>query len=307
LEARPTRVGRDDAQVCAVADNHPRRARSFASCSASSRQRHTRRFAHGAHGYAPIGQTVVQTGPVAAGNPFRFSTKCFDRETGLSYYGFRYYSPMLGRWISRDPIKEHGGYNLYVMTGNAPLVHIDRLGLVTYDYRPTNIRNMPWYSIPDIGLGDADDGLAVGDTDQHVHLSGRCVQQLNSAGNCECRMSFTISEYDHIRIGESYAGDADLARLIYGHEQRHIQSMRRELDRLGDRLAIEEAHTQPCSQCQERMRTLSISSGFEISQITSLESLHVNLLSPGEHELVPPIDDLFPPSSGSYVPTTFWP
>ena len=36
----------------------------------------------------------------------RFSTKYYDAEADLYYYGYRYYSPSLGRWISRDPIKE---------------------------------------------------------------------------------------------------------------------------------------------------------------------------------------------------------
>ena len=36
----------------------------------------------------------------------RFSTKYYDAETDLYYYGYRYYSPSLGRWISRDPITE---------------------------------------------------------------------------------------------------------------------------------------------------------------------------------------------------------
>lgn len=36
----------------------------------------------------------------------RFSTKYYDAKADLYYYGYRYYSPSLGRWISRDPIKE---------------------------------------------------------------------------------------------------------------------------------------------------------------------------------------------------------
>ena len=31
----------------------------------------------------------------------------------LHYYGFRYYNPETGRWLSRDPIAEKGGFNLY--------------------------------------------------------------------------------------------------------------------------------------------------------------------------------------------------
>lgn len=41
---------------------------------------------------------------MAASNPFRFSTKYQDQETGLLYYGYRYYQPQTGRWLSRDPL-----------------------------------------------------------------------------------------------------------------------------------------------------------------------------------------------------------
>jgi RHS repeat-associated protein len=54
--------------------------------------------------YSPFGMTVLADGPAAAANPWRFSTKYHDSETALVYYGYRYYSPELGRWIKRDPI-----------------------------------------------------------------------------------------------------------------------------------------------------------------------------------------------------------
>jgi RHS repeat-associated protein len=44
-------------------------------------------------------------------NPFRFSTKYQDDETGFLYYGYRYYDPSTGRWPNRDPINEPG-FNL---------------------------------------------------------------------------------------------------------------------------------------------------------------------------------------------------
>jgi len=37
------------------------------------------------------------------------STKYTDSETGLLYYGYRYYLPVVGRWLSRDPIGDVGG------------------------------------------------------------------------------------------------------------------------------------------------------------------------------------------------------
>lgn len=60
--------------------------------------------------------------------PFRFSTKYTDSETGLSYYGYRYYSAEVGRWTARDPIGERGGSNLYGMVENSPVSNVDILG-----------------------------------------------------------------------------------------------------------------------------------------------------------------------------------
>ena len=56
--------------------------------------------------YDPFGNISAQSGAMAADFSYRFSTKYTDDETGLVYYGFRYYSPMLGRWMSRDPLAE---------------------------------------------------------------------------------------------------------------------------------------------------------------------------------------------------------
>jgi RHS repeat-associated protein len=53
--------------------------------------------------YDPYGNVVAKTGVKADANPYRFSSKYTDDETGLIYYGYRYYSPSLGRWTARDP------------------------------------------------------------------------------------------------------------------------------------------------------------------------------------------------------------
>jgi RHS repeat-associated protein len=81
-----------------------------------------------AYEYDPFGRTVRATGPTALSNPFRFSTKFTDEETGLVYYGYRYYDPMLGRWVNRDPIEERGGRNLYRMCTNNIVCMTDFLG-----------------------------------------------------------------------------------------------------------------------------------------------------------------------------------
>ena len=79
--------------------------------------------------YGPYGEPLRATGPYAEQNPFRFSTKYLDTETGLNYYGFRYYTPELGRFLNRDPLGESGGANLYGFVGNNPVNNWDYLGL----------------------------------------------------------------------------------------------------------------------------------------------------------------------------------
>ena len=47
----------------------------------------------------------------------------------ITYYGYRYYDPVTGRWPSRDPIGERGGVNLYGFLENRETAWIDYLGM----------------------------------------------------------------------------------------------------------------------------------------------------------------------------------
>ncbi len=94
--------------------------------------------------YGPFGELVRATGPVAKANPFRFSTKYQDDETDQMYYGYRYYSASMGRWVNRDPLNELGFRKLagqrrdfgleeekvlFAFAGNDLLTRSDSLGL----------------------------------------------------------------------------------------------------------------------------------------------------------------------------------
>ena len=78
--------------------------------------------------YDAFGRTISQSGPLADVFRHRFSSKYFDIETGLYYYGYRFYHPVLMRWLTRDPIEERGGLNFYSFVNNNPF-NIDKLGL----------------------------------------------------------------------------------------------------------------------------------------------------------------------------------
>jgi RHS repeat-associated protein len=97
--------------------------------------------------YDAYGQPAVLTGPGTAvppnawgtphsaiGNPWMFTGRQDDEETGIYYYRYRSYSPTLGRFITRDPIDYRGGVNLYAYTGDRPTHSTDSLGLADDDW-----------------------------------------------------------------------------------------------------------------------------------------------------------------------------
>ena len=83
--------------------------------------------------YSPFGELIRASGPMAKANPFRFSTKFRDDESGLVYYGYRYYSPTIGRWLGRDSSQEKGGMNLFCFANNNAVRYQDPLGNDLFD------------------------------------------------------------------------------------------------------------------------------------------------------------------------------
>ncbi|MGI5869162.1 MAG: RHS repeat-associated core domain-containing protein, partial [Kiritimatiellia bacterium] len=78
--------------------------------------------------YDAYGATIAASGSMSDTFRHRFSTKYYDAETDLYYYGYRFYSPTLHRWLNRDPIEEEGGFNLYAFCGNDGVNLVDVLG-----------------------------------------------------------------------------------------------------------------------------------------------------------------------------------
>jgi RHS repeat-associated protein len=71
---------------------------------------------------------TASTGSVA--NPFQYTARDSDSETGLRYYRARYYDPSIGRFISEDPARFSSNQpNFYSYVGNSPLINFDPTGL----------------------------------------------------------------------------------------------------------------------------------------------------------------------------------
>ena len=76
--------------------------------------------------YDSFGKLTASTGTIA--NPFQYTGREFDSETGLYYYRAGYYDPANGRFLSQDPIGFAAGVNFYVYVGNSPVRLIDPTG-----------------------------------------------------------------------------------------------------------------------------------------------------------------------------------
>jgi len=81
--------------------------------------------------YDPWGAQVKIGGDLDCDFAFIGSYK--HAPSALQAATFRFYSPDLSRWLSRDPMQENSGFNLYRYVRNSPLNRIDRHGLAEED------------------------------------------------------------------------------------------------------------------------------------------------------------------------------
>ncbi len=102
--------------------------------------------------FGPFGEALRATGPMAKANHFRFSTKYQDDETDLVYYGYGYYSPSTGRWVSRDPLSDLAFYNNYTAAISDP----ERLS-----YVHSQSLNNPYLALLNDAVGHSDPDGAV--------------------------------------------------------------------------------------------------------------------------------------------------
>ena len=87
--------------------------------------------------YSPFGKITASSGAKKDDFDFRFSSEYMDKEMGLIYYNYRYMSPELGKFLTRDPIEEEGGFNLYGMVFNNPVDYYDLLGFEIIEVQGT--------------------------------------------------------------------------------------------------------------------------------------------------------------------------
>ncbi|HEY3654734.1 MAG TPA: RHS repeat-associated core domain-containing protein [Steroidobacteraceae bacterium] len=70
----------------------------------------------------------LSTSASGTGEPFQYTGRRFDVETGLNYYRARYYSPQLARFLQVDPVGYKDDLDLYTYVGNDPTNKADSTG-----------------------------------------------------------------------------------------------------------------------------------------------------------------------------------
>ena len=76
--------------------------------------------------YVPFGEVFIEERNSIWNTPYLFNAKEFDEETGLYYYGARYYDPHLSLWMSTDALKEKvPNVSSYAYTENNPITYVD--------------------------------------------------------------------------------------------------------------------------------------------------------------------------------------
>jgi len=165
---------------------------------------------------------------MAGQNPFRFSTKYTDDETGLLYYGYRYYNPSIGRWISRDPSGERGGVTMYAFISNCPIAAIDVWGLWG-SYVHDSLTEM-WAQWLDISvntstkIGQNDDKIDT-DYDPTVVSDANWSWHFNRSSGGDSRLSH---KDDEVKLAKEFCGkdgsdDPDNAAIHLGRALHPLQ------------------------------------------------------------------------------------
>lgn len=100
------------------------------------------------YSYGRIRNYEVSASPVK----LKFTGKEQDSETGLDYFGARYYDPDLGMWISADPLHQH--YSLYDYSGGNPIARVDPDGKADGNAFFDNLENVgTGATITSLGIG----------------------------------------------------------------------------------------------------------------------------------------------------------
>ncbi|MDD2600934.1 MAG: RHS repeat-associated core domain-containing protein [Kiritimatiellae bacterium] len=190
--------------------------------------------------YDAFGNTSASSGDMVDDFVFRFSSKYLDAETGLYYYGYRYYDPVTGRWLNRDPKGERSGLLLYGFVRNDAANVFDLLGLLTMSVNPKTSEGLPWMkgNAYDLKTGKP---AEMGTLELYVNVKCGCVsckEKPRIFSFSFLDLFFTSDDCLKVSCSVGINMFAVIANLeggwsiegMYGHEQEHVSNILERLD-----------------------------------------------------------------------------
>ena len=181
--------------------------------------------------YVPFGEVFIEERNSVWNTPYLFNAKEFDEETGMYYYGARYYEPRLSLWMSTDPMEEkYPDYSTYIYAAQNPIAYSDPTGmeirgvtksdaeefksdvhLILGDSKFDNLRSLislegkKFKQIPDAALADALDGVTCSE-DEMAYIS-LLVNTINSK---------EVHSIEYLKDGEevSSSGYSDINKYL---------------------------------------------------------------------------------------------
>ena len=181
--------------------------------------------------YVPFGEVFIEERNSVWNTPYLFNAKEFDEETGMYYYGARYYEPRLSLWMSTDPMEEkYPDYSTYIYAAQNPIAYSDPTGmeirgvtksdaeefksdvhLILGDSKFDNLRSLislkgkKFQQIPDAALADALDGVTCSE-DEMAYIS-LLVNTINSK---------EVHSIEYLKEGEevSSSGYSDINKYL---------------------------------------------------------------------------------------------
>jgi RHS repeat-associated protein len=196
--------------------------------------------------YSPFGKIAAKSGPMDDDFEYRFSSEYLDSETGLVYYGYRYYDANMGRWINRDPAEEGlGGQNLYAFVSNNPMSRWDVLGLWGSSYHKqctSGAVGLEWASLDD--------------KYQHLKTFKKIIGILEDA-NVAVDGSIYLLYFDAQDHGYHYTRPADSKDSgVLKYRNEFIEAQNNEIDNFDKELG-KEASISSCTAALEALGTVS--------------------------------------------------
>ena len=160
----------------------------------------------------PFGETMAeQLGSNYYNTPYKFNGKELDEETGLYYYGARYYDPRVSIWLSIDPLAEKmPSWSPYSFCFNNPMHFVDPDGKAPTDwYRNNATGKMKWiegsgnvsgytnkgYNVSDQSYGkNKSDHLIMDGTTKQITINGNVVADFNKSSDGDKHGGFAFAD-----------------------------------------------------------------------------------------------------------------